>query len=80
MLQLHHSIILHLRLRRCSVAVTDTVRTLCLQACTSEVLAFIDPLEELTRVEVSRIQKAEVERAALNERLLQLKRRAASVE
>ncbi len=53
---------------------------LCLQACTSEVLAFIDPLEELTRAEVSRIEAAEVERAALYERLLQLKRRAASVE
>lgn len=53
---------------------------LCLQACVAEVLAFIDPLEELTLAEVSRIEAAEEERAALYERLLQLKRRAASVE
>ena len=51
-----------------------------LQACAAEVLAFIDPLEELTRAEVRRIEAADVERAALTDRLLQLKRQAASVE
>ena len=43
-------------------------------------LAFIDPLEELTRAEVRRIEAAEVERTECMERLLQLKRQAASVE
>jgi hypothetical protein len=51
-----------------------------LQACAAEVLAFIDPLEELTRAEVRRIEAADVERSALTDRLLQLKRQAASVE
>ena len=50
------------------------------QACCEEVRAFIDPLEELTRAEVKRIEEAEAARAVLVERLQTLKMQAASIQ
>lgn len=49
-------------------------------ACNDEVMAFIRPLEAATAAEVARVEKAEADRAALLERLGDLKMQAANVE
>ncbi len=51
-----------------------------LDACITEVNAFIKPLEEATAAAVERVKDAERRRAGLAQTLDQLKQRAANIE
>ncbi len=51
-----------------------------LDRCEAEVLAFIEPLEQLMAEQVARAEAAEAGRAALEARLAALQRRVANLE
>ncbi len=51
-----------------------------LDRCEAEVMAFIEPLEQLTREEVERAEEAEARREGLEARLQALQRRVANLE
>lgn len=51
-----------------------------MQACCDEIRSYIDPLAQLTRADVARLEAAEAARAALADRLQALKMQAAALE